>query len=89
MVSVNKYTDEENGTGARNRPNSSAITHSSRCPRPKPLYFSGILIPVQPSETIFAHKSLSTHDSFSRTVLFRNNAFSLERNFFASSFSIF
>ena len=30
MVSVNKYTDYEKGTGARNLPNSSAITHSSK-----------------------------------------------------------
>ena len=29
-ASVNKYTEDENGTGARNLPNSSAITHNSR-----------------------------------------------------------
>jgi hypothetical protein len=30
IASVARYTDDENGVGARLRPSSSAITHSSR-----------------------------------------------------------
>ena len=57
--SVNIYTDDEKGVGARDFPNSSAITHNSKCDKPKPSYDSGILMPVHPSSTIFSHKSLS------------------------------
>ena len=57
IASVNKYTEDEKGTGAKNLPSSSAITHSSRCPKPRPSNSSGILIPVHPSSTIFDHSS--------------------------------
>ena len=57
-ASVAKYTDEEKGTGADALPISSAITHNSRGPRPRPPYSSGIVVPVKPKSTSPFHTEL-------------------------------
>ena len=50
--SAKVYIEEENGVGARALPSSSAITHNSNIPRPRPPYSSGIAVPVQPNSEI-------------------------------------
>jgi hypothetical protein len=57
-ASVAKYTDEEKGTGADALPSSSAITQSSRGPKPRPPYSSGIVVPVNPKSTSPFHTEL-------------------------------
>ena len=84
IVSVNKYTDEENGTGARALPSSSATTQSSKCPKPNPSYSSGILIPVQPIDIILFHNSVSRLFLSSSTSLFLPSEPSFSKNFLAS-----
>ena len=84
ITSVNKYTDDEKGTGANALPSSSATTHSSRCPKPSPSYSSGILIPVHPIATIFFHNSSSRPHLLSRTSRFLLREFSFSRNLRAS-----
>ena len=84
IASVNKYTDDEKGTGARNLPSSSAITQSSKWLSPRPSNSSGILIPVQPNPTIFCHKSVSRDSDLSKTCLHLLILSSFSRNFLAS-----
>ena len=84
IVSVNKYTEDEKGTGARNLPNSSAITHNSKLPSPSPSKFSGILIPVHPNSTIFPQSSSSREVDSSKIFLLLLMLSSFSRNFLAS-----
>ena len=54
-ASVARYTEDENGTGARERPSSSASTHSPIWPSPAPPYSSGTAAPSHPMAEISCH----------------------------------
>ena len=84
IASVNRYTEDEKGTGASDRPSSSATTQSSRWPSPKPSYCSGILIPVHPMATICCQRSVSNASCWLRTLRLRCRDCSFSRNLRAS-----
>ena len=84
IMIINKYIDEEKGVGAKDRPNSSAITQSSNIPNPRPPYSSGMAVPVQPISAISFHKfSEYLFSSSSRIDLTKERSHLSCKNFLA------
>src|SRR5499427_1820368 len=76
---------DEKGVGARLRPNSSAMTQSSRYPNPAPPYGSGMAVPTQPISPMPRHSSASYGAAPSRMRRTRAEEACSARNFRAWS----
>ena len=85
--SAPRQMDDANGTGARARPNSSAITHSSRYPAPVPPYASGMAADRKPTSPSVVHSWRSSGKPASTTLRILEGELRSSRTLRASSLS--
>ena len=85
--SAPRQMDEANGTGAKARPNSSAITHSSKYPAPVPPYASGMAADRKPTSPSVVHSWRSSGKPASTTLRILEGELRSSRTLRASSLS--